>query len=111
MDIKTREENGVLLVELDGRLNSTTSSRLEKQIKAWVRSGSQKLLFDCENLSYISSAGLRVLLTGAKLVQKKQGQLVLCKLSPNVREVFEVSGFIDIIGVYDDLSQATQALE
>lgn len=110
METRTKEEAGVLIVELDGRLNSPASSQLEKKIKVWVSSGSQTVLFDCGSLSYISSAGLRVLLSGAKLIQKQKGQMALCRLSANVQEVFEVSGFIDILNVYDDLDKAITAL-
>lgn len=110
MEIKTSNEGTTLIVELDGRLNSPASLRLEKQIKIWLSTDQKQILFDCGSLSYISSAGLRVLLSGAKMIQRKDGTMALCNLSSNVQEVFVVSGFIDILNVYDSRSEALTTL-
>ena len=106
MNIRTSDEGSTFVVELDGRLNSPASSKLEKQVKIWLSADQKQILFDCELLSYISSAGLRVLLSGAKMVQRKGGTMALCNLSSNVQEVFEVSGFINIFNVYASRQEA-----
>ena len=105
MEIRKRTEGQVLVLELVGRLNSAVSAQLEKQIRL-VAKESANILLDCDRLSYISSAGLRAFLSGAKVVQKNKGHFALCNLSPNVQEVFEVSGFMDILNVRQSKDQA-----
>ena len=109
MEIRKKTEGDVLVLELVGRLNSAVSAQLEKQIRMMARDKNQSvsgILLDCNQLSYISSAGLRAFLSGAKEVQKNRGHFALCNLSPSVQEVFEVSGFIDILNVRESRDQA-----
>lgn len=106
MDIRTNTEGSVLVLELDGRLNSDAAGRLQKRVKALINAPGGHFLFDCKDLSYISSAGLRVLLSTAKTIQKNSGKMVLCGLTSNVLEVFEISGFISILTVSPDRAQA-----
>lgn len=106
MDIKQATEDNALILELAGRLNSASSSLLEKQLKSLALGDHKNIVLDCQSLSYISSAGLRVFLAGAKAIGEKKGQMALCSLSPNVQEVFEISGFIDILNIHSDRKQA-----
>lgn len=106
MEIRKRTEGTVTILELVGRLNSLVATQLEKHIRLTVRGGAKSILLDCGELSYISSAGLRAFLSGAKEVRKNNGKFALCNLSSNVQEVFEVSGFIDILNVHRSKEQA-----
>ena len=89
MDRKDKE----LTVAIEGRLDTLTSPELEEQLDPALN-GVEKLIFDFEGLRYISSAGLRVLLT-AMQVMEDQGEMVIRNVCEEVREVFEVTGFID----------------
>ena len=80
---------------LEGRLDTTTSPQLEAELKQSV-GGVTELIFDFSGVEYISSAGLRVLLAAQK-VMNRQGSMKLTGVNENVLEVFEITGFIDIL--------------
>ena len=86
-----------LVVALDGRLDTTTSPSLEEELKATLPSV-EDLVFDLTKLEYISSAGLRVLLSAQKTMNK-QGSMVVKNVSEEVKEIFEVTGFSDILTI------------
>lgn len=97
LDIKKTLNDGALNVVLDGRLDTTTAPELEQQIKEDIE-GVKELTFDMEKLDYISSAGLRVLLSCQKIMTK-QGSMVVKNVSEEVMEIFEVTGFSDILTI------------
>lgn len=110
LTIETAQEGSVLVIVLIGRLNSVTSSHLEKRAKQLIGAAeSKQFIFDCEQLNYISSAGLRVFLSSAKLVKNSKGRLILCNFAASVREVFEISGFMSILDVREDRDEALAA--
>ncbi|HOO79850.1 MAG TPA: STAS domain-containing protein [Lachnospiraceae bacterium] len=93
---KTREE-GKLTVKLEGRLDTSTAPELERELGEALDNVTD-LTLDFAELAYISSAGLRVLLTTQKRMNK-QGNMVIQNANDDVKEVFEVTGFIDILTV------------
>ena len=93
MKINFNNNNGILNVALDGRLDTTTAPELETFISNNY-DGTGSIIIDCEKLSYISSAGLRVLLTAQK---KTKGAMKLTNVCELVMEVFEMTGFADIL--------------
>lgn len=104
-------DDGVQQVTLAGRLDSVTSSSLEKTLQPLFETAGARTLVDFSGLSYVSSAGLRVILMAAKRAKQSQGKLVLCGLLPHVREVFEISGFLKILNVVDDRAAALAQLK
>ncbi len=93
-----KEINGSdAVVKLEGRLDTTTAPQLENDLKSFMESVSS-LVFDFENLEYISSAGLRVLLTAQKFMSK-QGSMKLIHVKDDVNEIFDVTGFSDILTI------------
>lgn len=97
MNIKKNVNGSVLSVELEGRLDTTTSPKLEEELKSSV-AGITSLVIDFGKLEYISSAGLRVLLAMQKIMNR-QGEMLLKNVSETVMEVFEVTGFVDILNI------------
>ena len=95
--IEKNVDNDRLTVSLKGRLDTTTAPSLEAEFKSSL-SGVTELIIDLKELVYISSAGLRVLLSAQK-VMNKQGKMVVKNSSDDVRDVFDVTGFIDILNV------------
>lgn len=93
MKINFNKNNGILSVALDGRLDTTTAPELESFI-CNNYDGKDLIVIDCEKLSYISSAGLRVLLAAQK---KTKGSMKLIHVCELVMEVFEMTGFADIL--------------
>ena len=96
MDIKKRTENDALILALEGKLDTTTAPALEHELAAEL-SGVKKLVFDLEGLEYISSAGLRLLMSAQKKLGK--GNMVIRHVQELVMEVFEVTGFADILAI------------
>ena len=92
------EKNGEkLTVTLEGRLDTTTAPELEESVKANIK-GVKELVFEINALEYISSAGLRVLLATQKIMNK-QGNMVVRNATEEVKEIFEVTGFYDILNI------------
>jgi len=97
MDInKTLEENR-LIIKLDGRLDTNTAPRLEEELKKDLPDVTE-LVLDFEELRYISSAGLRVVLSTQKLMNK-QGNMVIENVNDLIMEIFEATGFVDILTI------------
>ena len=93
-----KETNGTTLkVKLDGRLDTTTAPQLEGELKDSLE-GVTELDFDFNDLQYISSAGLRVLLSMQKIMNK-QGEMTVRGANEDIREIFEVTGFSDILNI------------
>lgn len=97
MEIKKVQEGTALSIALEGRLDTTTAPRLETELKSNI-GGVTELNFDLSTLEYISSAGLRVILSAQK-VMNKQGSMVMRNVNENVMDVFEVTGFVDILTI------------
>ena len=97
MTINQNLQGTTLTLTLEGRLDTTTAPQLEAVLKKSL-DGIAELNMDFQDLQYISSAGLRVLLSAQK-VMNKQGSMVLRGVNENVMEVFEVTGFSDILTI------------
>lgn len=97
MIITTNQEGAKRVIALEGRLDTTTSPQLEAELKKGL-DGVTELVFDFQKLEYISSAGLRVLLYAQK-VMNRQGRMVVTGVNETVNEVFEITGFCDILTI------------
>lgn len=97
MEIKKTLNGNELLVAVEGRLDTTTAPQLEENFRSSI-DGIKSLVFDFEKLEYISSAGLRVLLAMQKIMNK-QGSMTIRNVNETVMEVFEVTGFVDILTI------------
>ena len=97
MTINKISNGADLIIALDGRLDTTTAPQLDDELKASL-SGVKKLEIDLGKLEYISSAGLRVLLSAQK-VMNKQGEMIVRNVSEEIKEIFEVTGFVDILTI------------
>ena len=97
MNIVKNLENEILTVALEGRLDTLTAPQLDAELQNSLQ-GVKSLVFDFAKLDYISSAGLRVLLTSQKTMNK-QGSMVVKNVSEEVKEIFEVTGFSDILTI------------
>jgi stage II sporulation protein AA (anti-sigma F factor antagonist) len=99
MTIQEDRQDGVVIVAPIGRVDSTTSAALDKRLLALVAAGERRLVVDFAGVDYISSAGLRVLLTLAKKLKDAPGSLALCAMGDSVREVFSLAGFMPLFAV------------
>ncbi len=97
MTIKKIEESSKLTLILDGRLDTTTSPKLETELRSSL-TDVKELIFDFKDLVYLSSAGLRVILTAMKQM-KKQGKMVIRNVNETIMEVFEITGFAEMLTI------------
>ena len=97
MQINKTTENDKLTIALEGRLDTLTAPQLDAEIQGKL-DGVKSLVFDFKKLDYISSAGLRILLMAQKIMNK-QGSMVVCNVQEDIQEIFEVTGFVDILTI------------
>lgn len=97
MTINKTKEDSKLTVQVEGRIDTTTAPQLESEIKDEI-SGITDLVIDLKEVVYVSSAGLRVLLSAQK-VMNRQGNMVIKNVNEEVMEIFEVTGFVDILNI------------
>ena len=97
LNMKKTIENGKAVFALEGRLDTNTSPELEKVLRETLP-GVSALELDFEELDYISSAGLRVLLSAQKLMNQ-QGEMKVTHVNETIMEIFEVTGFTDILTI------------
>ena len=97
LNIKKEIESGKVIFKPEGRLDTVTAPQMEEEIKS-VLPNSSELLFDFKDLEYISSAGLRVLLSAQKAMNT-QGTMKILNVNEIISEIFEVTGFSDILTI------------
>ena len=97
MTIEKNLNGTELTITITGRLDTTTAPQLEAEFKQSI-TGVEKLVLDFASLEYLSSAGLRVLLAAQK-VMNKQGEMIIKNVNETINEIFEVTGFIDILTI------------
>ncbi len=106
MEVNIRKEEKGLVVSVIGRMDAVSSPDFDTQVEEQINKGETSLVLDLSGLDYISSAGLRSMLTLAKKLKTKEGDLVLCGLQDVVKEVFHVSGFSTIFEICASLEEA-----
>ena len=94
MEIKTKAEGSRLTIAVSGRVDTVTAPELEAGLKF---GDATSVLVDLGNVPYMSSAGLRLLLTAHKAMLAKGGELTIANVQPSVKDVFDITGFSDIL--------------
>ncbi|UCD80179.1 MAG: STAS domain-containing protein [Desulfobacterales bacterium] len=110
MEITQKEENGIVSISITGRLDADSAPEAEKVVKEALEGQTTRILFNLDALEYLSSAGLRVLLSAAKEMRRRDGKIVLCCLNEFVKEIFEVSGFQSLIPIAESVESGMTVL-
>ena len=110
MEISNQRDGDTLIVQAAGRVDGSNSQEFQDGLEAAIDDADRAVVLDLEELSYISSSGLRVMLLIARKLQRQQAKFALCSLSESIREVFEISGFDRIIPVHASRSEAVSAV-
>jgi anti-anti-sigma factor len=110
MEIDHRVENGILIIAINGRLDAASAPVAEGEINNALEGEQNRLLFDLSALEYLSSGGLRVILSAAKEIRRREGKVVLAALTQYVYEIFEVSGFTAMLPIKDSVEEGLKAL-
>ena len=106
MDIVEVRQDDVNIYRVQGRLDSNSSPELEQRIFEAIDKGSKDMVLDFEELDYISSAGLRVILKATKDIKRADGKIILCAMQDYVKEVFEISGFDSLLPIMTSVDDA-----
>ena len=109
IDVSSREENGVQVVEVEGKLNTGASPDLDKFLSALLEEGATKILLNLEYLDFIASTGLRVILATGKKLVGVGGKLVICNPNLMVMDVLKMSGFSQMFDVFESEGEALGA--
>ena len=98
MEIKKNREDAKLTLALSGRLDTLTAPQMEEVVRNEME-GVTALLIDLKDLTYVSSAGLRVLLMAQKTMNSRKGTMEICNVCDDIKEVFAITGFADIFTI------------
>ena len=99
MEVKILEQNDELVVVIEGRVDTVTAPELEMKVSPIWSTPGVTLVFDCEKLEYLSSSGLRIILSAHKQVTSKGGKFIMRNLTREVRSVIDLTGFSRILTI------------
>ena len=99
MKVEITQTDNQIMVTLEGRLDTVTSSEFEKSLTPYFSSEAIELVLDCNAMEYISSAGLRVVLMTHKNITAKGGKFIIRNLNKEVRAIFDMTGFSRILTI------------
>lgn len=97
VEVKEDAKGDILILRMNGRLDAISSPSVETKIFDYINHGKHKLLLDFSGVDYLSSAGMRMLLSTSKKLTTLSGKLVICKVVPNVMDVLKMSGFDHVL--------------
>ena len=106
MKISEEKTEKCMIIGIEGRLDTTNYTELEKKMAELLDDGHDRILVDCVNMEYISSSGLRILLMTLKRIMLTNGKFVLSGLEKNIYEIFEISGFTGIFEIHSTREEA-----
>jgi anti-sigma B factor antagonist len=109
MDISVKPLKQVDIVKVSGRVDSATAAEFDNALKGLIDHGRRRIVVDCEALEYVSSAGLRALLSALKAAKGGGGNLVLARANDRVRDTLSLVGFHTLFLQYTDLVDAVDA--
>ncbi|WP_206424270.1 STAS domain-containing protein [Cohnella candidum] len=111
MNITTTEHNHITVMAIEGRLDGQHAQSAEQAFLELAGEGRTLFVLNFANMTYISSAGLRIVLVAAKKVRSLQGRLICAGMNDQVRDVFEMSGFLSILETAATAEEAVSLLQ
>jgi anti-anti-sigma factor len=110
MEVTNRKESKIMVVSVTGRIDAITAPEFESYLSGLMSQGEAHFLVNLTGLDYISSAGLRSILSAAKKLKAQAGQITFCGLQGPVEEVFKISGFNSIFKIFESEAVALSSL-
>jgi anti-sigma B factor antagonist len=110
IEISEKKQDGTMILSVKGRVDSNTSPAFEQKILELIKCGEARFVLNFEELDYISSAGLRVLLKAVKDLKKSNGALHLCCIKDYIKEVFVMSGFDAFLPIHATVEDSLKAI-
>lgn len=108
INIQIEEDQGVIIVRIEGRMDAASAPVLERKLAEKIEAGKIKLVLDFAKVNYLSSAGMRLLLSTTKKLKSEKGGLHLCSVSEEVMEIIKMAGFERIIQIFPTEQEALQ---
>ena len=99
MDVKITNQDGKTFVTLDGRIDTTNAEKFQQDVSMLMNMNAPDIEIDCKGMTYTSSQGLRIFLMLQKSVMVNGGKMVMRNMNPQVKEVFDITGFSNIITI------------
>ena len=106
MTVEQKQVEGRVVLLVSGRLDAESAPQFEQKCRACIAEGVTVLVVDLGELTYVSSMGLRSFIAIAKTLQEKHGALRICRLQGLVKQVFEITGLLDMFRVYESVDAA-----
>jgi len=106
MEVVKIVNEDVVILKMDGKLDAVSSVEVEKAFNEVISDGHKKIVINMSGVSYISSAGLRVLLVAAKNIREIDGKIIISSMINSVKKVFEISGFSTIFTIVENDEEA-----
>ena len=110
MNIVKDEKQGILVLRCEGRLDAMTAPQLEDEMNGMIDQGKIRVLLDFGRIDYLSSAGMRLLLSMTKKLKGKNGMLAICSLHEEVREIITMAGFEKILAIFPSEEEAEKSM-
>ncbi len=110
MEAKVEEKGDVVVVRVHGRLDAASSPQLEKKVNSIIETGHFKLLLNLGDVDYLSSAGMRLMLSVSKRLKHLEGKVVACNLNDDVMDVIKMAGFHQVLEIYPSEEEALNHL-
>jgi len=105
LEIDQQLTAGRVVLRINGRIDSMTAQTVQQYLENLTEAGERQIIVDFSRINYISSAGLRVFLLFQKQLQKVDGEIVLCLLSPSIMDIFRMSGFLNLFRILNSLEE------
>ena len=104
--VYVEQKEGVSIFNLQGRIDASNSNQIHEKIMDEIESGASNIVINFSDVSYISSAGLRILVYTSKTMKKKSGTLSICAMSKNIEKIFQISGLMGLFDVHSNLESS-----
>ena len=110
MEIIRNDKDNVIIIEFNGRIDAGSTDSVDKYFSTLISETDNNIIVDCENMDYINSSGLRILIMSLKKQVSKGKKLLLCNMQKNIKEVFQFSGFTNLFDIELNRETADKAL-
>jgi anti-anti-sigma factor len=110
MDISEENRGDITIVEVKGRIDTTSAKTFGDTLTGLIKNGRARLIVDLKGIIYISSAGFRALLLAGRDAEEQQGAIALCNVSSEVRRLFDLARFTDLFPIYSSRDEGVAKL-
>ncbi|MCI5053024.1 MAG: STAS domain-containing protein [Simkaniaceae bacterium] len=109
LQIEVSQKEGKTIVSLQGRIDATSTPQLEDKLAEIISAGGKHIIIDFAKVEYLSSAGMRLMLSNTKKLKSEAGNLVFCAINEDVMEIIKMAGFEKILSIYGSEDEALKA--